>query len=74
MAMVIDRPHAPDLGAWANWLRLPLSGKADAALKAVLAKNDDRLLADAGLRREDALGAEEHFWRDWLRIKEPWTL
>lgn len=74
MAMVIDRPRAGDWGRWARGLRLPLPGDADAALDAVMAKKDDRLLADAGLTREDVLGAEAHFWREWLRIKEPWAL
>jgi hypothetical protein len=74
MALAIDWPRAPDTGHGTRSWRLPRFGKADAALEDVLAKSDDRLLVDAGLTREAVLGPEAHFWREWLRIKEPWTL
>ena len=46
----------------------------DAPLSAVLEKAGDRLLRDAGLTREDALGAEEAFRREWRRQRQPWML
>ena len=46
----------------------------DAPLRAVLDKKDDRLLRDAGLTREDVLGQEETFRREWQRLREPWML
>ena len=74
MVLALDLLRAPDTGQRSTWWRVPRLRKADAALEAMLAKTDDRLLADAGLTREGVLGSEAHFWREWLRIKEPWTL
>ena len=40
----------------------------------ILEKHDDRLIRDIGLTREEILGPERSFWRDWLAIKTPWQL
>jgi hypothetical protein len=73
MAMTFDWPRARTNRDWSfNW-RLPRLG-GNAALDAVLAKKDDRLLADAGLTRERVLGAEGYFRQQWSHIREPWTL
>lgn len=45
-----------------------------AALSAILAKHDDRLLRDVGLMREGLLGPAETFWADWRRTRETWSL
>ncbi|MDP3899227.1 MAG: DUF1127 domain-containing protein [Mesorhizobium sp.] len=45
-----------------------------AALSAVLAKHDDRLLRDVGLSREDLVGPAETFWAEWRRTRETWSL
>lgn len=74
MVMALDLPRAPDTGQRSAWWRLPRLRKADGAFNAVLSKKDDRLLTDAGLTREEALGPEGYFWGEWLRIKEPWAL
>ena len=44
------------------------------ALRAVLNKRDDRLLRDAGLTREDVLGAEGMLWHERSRDRTLWSL
>lgn len=44
------------------------------ALRAVLNRNDDRLLRDAGLTREDVLGAEGTYRHQRSREKSDWSL
>lgn len=46
----------------------------DPQLGAVLARHDDRLLADVGLTREDVLGPEEAWRTEWARQRSIWTL
>ena len=40
----------------------------------ILNKHDDRLIRDIGLTREEILGPEKSFWREWLSQKTPWQL
>jgi len=40
----------------------------------ILRKRDNRLIGDIGLTREEILGPEKSFWREWLKIKAPWQL
>lgn len=72
MTMAIEWSGVADIEA------RPALGKTgmtvDAPLRAVLEKTDDRLLRDAGLTREDALGPEAAFRREWQRLREPWLL
>ena len=44
------------------------------ALRAILARHDDRLLRDIGLTREDVLGPEDAFLAEWNQIRAPWSL
>ena len=46
----------------------------DPALRALVARRDDRLLRDVGLTRADALGPQGFFWFEWSREREPWSL
>ncbi len=46
----------------------------DPALKVLLYKPDDRLLRDAGLTRESALGEGAYFWLELSRQRDPWKL
>lgn len=46
----------------------------DPALEAVLAKPDERLLADVGLSRREAKGIERYLWNEWRRDRTPWSL
>ena len=74
MAMALDRAgfagsfhdHAPGGG------QRPLVD--DPQLRALTARRDDRLLRDAGLTREDALGPQGYFWSEWARLRAPWSL
>lgn len=43
-------------------------------LLAILERHDDRLLTDAGLSRDDVLGPQRSFWRNWLRTRDIWNL
>lgn len=44
------------------------------AYRDILAKHDDRLIRDIGRTREELLGPERSFWREWLKVKAPWEL
>jgi len=44
------------------------------ALRDILRRKDDRLIADIGMIREDILGPEENFRQEWARLKQPWQL
>ncbi len=46
----------------------------DPALKVLLDRRDDRLLRDAGLTRESALGEVAYVWSEWSRQRDPWKL
>ena len=47
---------------------------SDPALFDLLARRDDRLLDDVGLSREDVLGTEGTWWRDWFGSNRGWNL
>lgn len=48
--------------------------RADPALARLIDRQDDRLLRDAGLARDDVLGPEESFRREWASAKALWAL
>lgn len=54
--------------------RKRLRADAGSALKAVLAKHDDRLLRDIGVRREDLLGEAGRYRAERARLRNPWNL
>ncbi len=74
MAMALDRPgfagrYFDDTKGAAHQ---PLA--EDPAVRALVARRDDRLLRDVGLTREEALGPAGYFWSEWARIRAPWSL
>lgn len=74
MAMALDRPGFTGsyFDETRGQARRPLA--EDPAVRALVARRDDRLLRDAGLTREEALGAAGYFWSEWARIRAPWSL
>ena len=74
MAMAIGLCGLEDTRRSSREERTASEGRIGAALRAVLNKRNDRLLRDAGLTREDALGVEAAFWQQWSREKMPWML
>ena len=74
MTMAIERPGL----AGAHFTDEPKVAAeplgADPALRALVARRDDRLLRDAGLTREDVLGPQGYFWSEWARIRADWSL
>ena len=81
MAIAFDQrnhvlAHHADRVSLASRLRTFLHRwpKRDPAWDDVVAKKSDRLLADVGLTRREALGANGYFWHEWNRLREPWSL
>jgi len=48
--------------------------RISAALRAILARKDDRLLRDIGLTREDILSPSETFRAEQRRMRDTWNL
>ena len=71
MTMVMDRDFpAP----WTNDVDDAPHLGADAALRRLAARGDERLLGDAGLTAAEVLGPEEEFRRDWAPHRAMWSL
>jgi hypothetical protein len=62
----ISRDRAP--------AKAPAKPAVSAALRAILARKDDRLLRDVGLTREDILGPEETYRAEQRRMRDTWNL
>lgn len=74
MAMAIGLSGLEDTRRSNREERTAREGRIGAALRAVLDKRNDRLLRDAGLTREDVLGAEGMFWHERSRDSTLWSL
>ncbi len=69
MAAIFDR-IAGGVLSWLDRERRRLHGRR--ALRDVLAKPDDRLLSDVGLRREDLQDRSLSFRDELSRLRGPW--
>lgn len=74
MAMAIGLSGIEDTRIEREEARAARRDRIGDALRAVLNKRDDRLLRDAGLTREDVLGAEGMFWHERSRERTLWSL
>lgn len=74
MAMAIGLSGLEDARTRHEDARAQRKGRIGAALRAVLGRRDDRLLRDAGLTREDVLGAEGAYRHERSREKTSWSL
>ena len=74
MAMAIGLSGIEDTRTEREEARAARRDRIGDALRAVLNKRDDRLLRDAGLTREDALGVEAAFWHERSRERTLWSL
>lgn len=74
MAMAIGLSGLEDTRTEREEARAARRDRIGDALRAVLNKRDDRLLRDAGLTREDVLGAEGMFWHERSRERTLWSL
>lgn len=74
MAMALDRPGFAGSFHESTPASDHQSLIEDPQLRTLVARRDDRLLRDAGLTREDALGPQGYFWSEWVRMRAPWSL
>ena len=49
-------------------------GNVPADYAEILDKHDERLIRDVGLERDDILGPQAGYWRDWEKQKTIWQL
>lgn len=74
MAMAIGLSGLQDNRTKTKEERVAGEGRIGSALRALLNRKDDRLLCDAGLTREDVLGAEGAYRHERSREKTYWSL